>query len=55
MTEKFITAAELMARVLGAEDYPFVVVPHPLSSARGAALVKAARSATADCVALLTT
>jgi hypothetical protein len=33
MTERFISAAELMARVLGMPGYPFVVIPHPVSSA----------------------
>jgi len=38
MTSQFVTAAALMARVLGAEDYRFVVVDHPISSATDAAL-----------------
>lgn len=54
MTEQFVSAAELMARVLGAEGYSFVVIPHPLSSAGGVALVDAAKTAAAECVALLT-
>ena len=33
MTTEFISAAELMSRVLGAEGHPFVVVEHPISSA----------------------
>ena len=33
MTSKFVSAAEMMSRVLGAENYPFVVVSHPISSA----------------------
>jgi hypothetical protein len=33
MTERFVSAAELMARVLGMPGYPFVVIPHPVSSA----------------------
>lgn len=54
MTERFTSAAELMARVLGADGFPFVVVPHPISSATPEDLAAAARSAAADCVALLT-
>lgn len=54
MTERFTSAAELMARVLGADGFPFVVVPHPISSATPEDLADAARSAAADCVALLT-
>ena len=33
MTSKFVSAAEMMSRALGAENYPFVVVSHPISSA----------------------
>lgn len=33
MTESFVSAAELMARVLGMPGYPFVVIEHPVSSA----------------------
>jgi hypothetical protein len=33
MTERFVSAAELMARVLGMPGYPFVVISHPVSSA----------------------
>ena len=33
MTSKFVSAAELMSRVLGAENYPFVAISHPISSA----------------------
>ena len=33
MTSKFVSAAEMMSRALGAENYPFVVISHPISSA----------------------
>ena len=33
MTSKFVSAAELMSRAMGAENYPFVTVSHPISSA----------------------
>tara|TARA_B100001245_G_scaffold215233_1_gene182237 strand:+ start:201 stop:389 length:189 start_codon:yes stop_codon:yes gene_type:complete len=33
MTSKFVSAAEMTSRALGAENYPFVVVSHPISSA----------------------
>ena len=33
MTTRFVSAAELMCRVLGMPDYPFVVIDHPISSA----------------------
>jgi hypothetical protein len=33
MTTRFVSAAELMARVLGFPGYTFVVIDHPVSSA----------------------
>ena len=39
MTETFVSAAELMARVLGADGYPFAVIEHPISSADCARLL----------------
>ncbi len=54
MTEKFVSAAELMGRVLGADAYPFVTIPHPISSATAQQLAAAARAAAAECAALLT-
>ena len=33
MTTRFVSAAELMARVLGFPDYAFAVIDHPVSSA----------------------
>ena len=49
MTTQFVSAAELMARVLGAEGYPFVVIDHPISSATPAELAeRAARAAAAS-------
>ena len=38
MTLRFTSAAELMARVLGFAEYPFAVIPHPISSASDEAL-----------------
>jgi hypothetical protein len=49
MTEKFASAAELMGRVLGAEGYPFVVIPHPISSAGPEELAERARVAAEAC------
>jgi len=43
MTGKFVSAAELMARVLGMPDYPFAVIEHPVSSASDAELEDRAR------------
>jgi hypothetical protein len=33
MTTRFVTAAEMMARVLGFPGYEFAVIAHPISSA----------------------
>jgi hypothetical protein len=33
MTERFVSAAELMARALGMPGYGFAVIGHPISSA----------------------
>ena len=54
MTEKFVSAAELMNQVLGADDHPVVVIPHPISSATDEDLLAAARHAAGECAALLT-
>ena len=43
MTTPFVSAAELMARVLGAEGYPFAVIDHPISSASQTQLAEQAR------------
>jgi hypothetical protein len=53
MTSKFVSAAELMARVLGADGYPFVVIDHPISSATDEILAARARKAVADSAAIL--
>jgi|TARA_B100000315_G_scaffold243149_1_gene266206 hypothetical protein len=44
MTTKFVSAAELMAKVLGMPDYQFSVVEHPLSSATDEQLQQQASS-----------
>jgi hypothetical protein len=33
MTSRFVSAAELMAQVLGVPSYAFAVIDHPISSA----------------------
>ena len=42
MTTRFVSAAELMARVLGFPGYRFAVIAHPISSAGDDALREAA-------------
>ena len=44
MTTRFVSAAELMARVLGFAGYPFAVIPHPISSAGDGALRRMAEA-----------
>ena len=53
MTERFVTAAELMVRVLGMPGYPFIVIPHPISSASDAGLRAMAETAAARLQATL--
>jgi len=33
MTRNFVTAADLMAKVLGLPDYAYAIIDHPVSSA----------------------
>lgn len=54
MTEELVSAAELMARVLGADGHRFVTIPHPISSATGEQLAAAARLAADEIAATLT-
>lgn len=44
MTTRFVSAAELMSRVLGMPGYPFAVIDHPVSSAGSDDLRDMARS-----------
>jgi hypothetical protein len=53
MTSQFVTAAELMGRVLGAEGHPFVEIDHPISSASVDELNARARKAVRESVAIL--
>ncbi len=53
MTTQFVSAAQLMARVLGADDYPFVVIDHPVSSASDEELSRRAKEAVAASVDIL--
>jgi len=45
MTTRFVSAADLMARVLGFADYRFAVIAHPIISARDDALRDMAEAA----------
>ena len=54
MTEKFVTAAELMGSVLGAPGYPFITIEHPISSASPEQLAVRARAIAPEVVRHLT-
>ncbi len=54
MTERFVSAAELMSEVLGAPGYPFVVIEHPISSATIDELRRRAAVAADEIVVALT-
>ncbi len=53
MTERFVSAAELMCRALGMPDYRFVVVGHPISSASDDELMQYARMTITQAIVLL--
>jgi hypothetical protein len=44
MTSRFVSAAELMCKVLGMPDYKFAVIGHPISSASDEQLAAYARA-----------
>jgi hypothetical protein len=44
MTERFVSAAERMSRVLGMPGFAFAVIGHPVSSASDEALAEMARA-----------
>jgi hypothetical protein len=53
MTSQFASAAEMISRALGAENYPFIVISHPISSASKAELTIQAINALDEGVNLL--
>jgi len=55
MTTRFVSAAELMARVLGFPGYAFAIIPHPISSATDDGLRAMAVAAAAQARKLLLT
>jgi len=44
MTSRFVSAAELMCKVLGMPDYKFAIIDHPISSASDEQLAVYARA-----------
>ena len=53
MTSRFVSAAELMCKVLGMPDYKFAVIGHPISSASDEQLADYARTNVAQARQLL--
>jgi hypothetical protein len=53
MTTRFVSAAELMARVLGMPGYAFAVIGHPVSSATDDRLAEMARATIEQARAIL--
>ncbi len=53
MTTRFVSAAEMMSRVLGMADYAFARIGHPVSSATDDELRQMARAAIEQGVAML--
>ena len=53
MTSRFVSAAELMSRVLGMPNYKFAVIDHPISSASDEMLAAYARATIAQARQLL--
>ena len=48
MTERFVSAAEMMCRVLGMPGYKFAVIGHPISNASDEQLAEYARATIAQ-------
>jgi hypothetical protein len=53
MTTRFVSAAEMMCRVLGMPDYKFAVIGHPISNALDEQLADYARTTIAQARHLL--
>jgi hypothetical protein len=53
MTTRFVSAAELMSRVLGMPGYAFAVIDHPVSSATDDGLAAMAQATIQQARALL--
>jgi hypothetical protein len=53
MTARFASAAEMMRRVLGMPDYPFVVISHPIANNDDETIRAKAEDAVQQCLAIL--
>ncbi|MGB7304314.1 MAG: hypothetical protein WBD13_08560 [Burkholderiaceae bacterium] len=53
MTTQFVSAAQLMSRVLGCDGYRFLTIEHPISSASTEVLQERAKKAALECQSIL--
>ena len=53
MTDRFTDTARAMARATGLPDFPFAVIPHPISNNDDEVLKTKAREAVSQCVDIL--
>jgi len=53
ITDRFVQTAKVMAQVSGMPEYPFAVIPHPISNNNDAVLQEKAESVVQQCVAIL--
>ena len=53
ITDRFVQTARVMAQVSGIPEYPFAVIPHPISNNNTAVLQAKAEDATRQCVEIL--
>lgn len=53
ITDRFVQTARAMAEVSGRPEYPFAVIPHPISHNTAAVLRAKAEAAVQQCVAIL--
>jgi hypothetical protein len=52
ITDRFKETAQMMAQVSGMSDYPFAVIPHPISNNSEAVLRAKAEDAVRQCLAI---
>jgi hypothetical protein len=53
ITDRFVQTAQAMAQVSGMPEFPFAVIPHPISNNNTAVLRAKAEDAVQQCVAIL--
>jgi hypothetical protein len=53
ITDRFVQTARVMAQVSGMPEFPFAVIPHPISNNDDASLRAKAAAAVQQCAAIL--